>query len=435
MWWKGKHLQKRWYKKALPAQVHSYHHRSSLLFNFVLQHVSPLFRHFHLCHSVQGKKSEVPFRTQNVCREWMGTGPSTCLSCYNTTTKAQYSSNFVQHFKYSDTTSSVDITKFLGGPDSNTHFQKSEHSLVRDFGYSISLAQTWSALGALRVIVTLRGQDMQLPPAIPNIPIPNLMARILMFQWLLNSTVAASLGLRGEGRVKNHLNQPSPSECVPSGTIQVASSSPRAPSSSDASSAGYIEKEEHQLRGTVEDETVRLASCVIRHILYFGAPQDQPNMSSVVEFRDIKLRTRTVLRGISSITAIDDGGLCSRDENNAKEFILQNDHVAILEAKRKFQCFEEGKPIISDACLAQMTCEALLARFVDVQRETVIVIHATQHYLRFLQFEISDEYVKDFGLDSLDSFIPVVATPWYDLSNESNRKEVVLNLCAIMRRG
>ncbi|CDM29289.1 hypothetical protein DTO013E5_5979 [Penicillium roqueforti] len=55
-----------------------------------------------------------------------------------------------QHFKYSDTTSSVDITKFLGGPDSNTHFQKSEHSLVRDFGYSISLAQTWSALGAFK---------------------------------------------------------------------------------------------------------------------------------------------------------------------------------------------------------------------------------------------------------------------------------------------
>ncbi|KAJ5804203.1 uncharacterized protein N7518_000506 [Penicillium psychrosexuale] len=159
-------------------------------------------------------------------------------------------------------------------------------------------------------------------------------------------------------------------------------------------------------------------------------------MSSVVEFRDVKLRTRAVLGG-NKITAIDDGGLCIRIEAKDNKFILQNDHVAILEAKRKFQCLEEGKPIISDKCLAQMTCEALLARVVgfDQTRETVIVIHATQHYLCFLQFEISDEYIEDFGLDLPSSFIPVVATPWYDLSSESNRKQVVLNLCALMRRG
>lgn len=224
---------------------------------------------------------------------------------------------------------------------------------------------------------------------------------------------------------------------VPSGTTQVASSSLRAESSHSASSTGYIENAEHQLRVTAEDDTLRFASCVIRHILYFGAPQDQPNMSGVVEFQDAKLRSLQVPRLLEEpMKATDDGGLCLRTKNRNNDFKLENDRVAILEAKRRFQWLEEGKPTISDECLAQMTCEALLARLVGSDpRESVIVIHATQQYLCFLQFEISDEYIQTFGSDSLSSFIHVTATPWYDLGSESNRKQVVLNLCAIMRLG
>lgn len=136
------------------------------------------------------------------------------------------------------------------------------------------------------------------------------------------------------------------------------------------------------------------------------------------------------------MNATDDGGLCLRIQNDQGDFRLRDDCVAILEAKRKFQWLEEGKPTILDECLAQMTCEALLVRLVDFTfPEIVVVIHATQHYICFLQFEISNEYIGGFGLDSLSLSIPVVATRWYDLRSESNRKQVVLNLCAIMRLG
>lgn len=55
-----------------------------------------------------------------------------------------------QHSESSDTTSPVEILNFVNGPESGKHLQKSEHSLVRDFGYSISLAQTWAALAAFK---------------------------------------------------------------------------------------------------------------------------------------------------------------------------------------------------------------------------------------------------------------------------------------------
>jgi hypothetical protein len=47
-------------------------------------------------------------------------------------------------------------------------------------------------------------------------------------------------------------------------------------------------------------------------------------------------------------------------------FILANNHVAILEAKTQFQCLENGRPVISDTCFAQMVCEALAARLSDI---------------------------------------------------------------------
>ncbi|CAG7965733.1 unnamed protein product [Penicillium nalgiovense] len=159
-------------------------------------------------------------------------------------------------------------------------------------------------------------------------------------------------------------------------------------------------------------------------------------MSRVVEFRDLKLQASAHLPLINkSINAIDDGGLCLRIQDEGS-FTLLDGRVAILEAKRNFDLLEEGKPIISDRCLAQMTCEALVARSVSSEPcESVIVIHAAQNYICFLEFKIGDEYIRDLGSESLSSCITVVATPWYDLSSASNRKQVVLNLCALMRWG
>lgn len=39
-----------------------------------------------------------------------------------------------------------------------------------------------------------------------------------------------------------------------------------------------------------KDGTLRLASCVIRHILYFAPPQESGRMATVVEFHDAKTR-------------------------------------------------------------------------------------------------------------------------------------------------
>ncbi|KXG54519.1 uncharacterized protein PGRI_076630 [Penicillium griseofulvum] len=55
-----------------------------------------------------------------------------------------------EHSESSDAMSSVEIQNFVKGPKDINHFQQSEHSLVRDFGYSTSLAQTWSALATFK---------------------------------------------------------------------------------------------------------------------------------------------------------------------------------------------------------------------------------------------------------------------------------------------
>ncbi|CAI7603769.1 unnamed protein product [Penicillium glandicola] len=341
-----------------------------------------------------------------------------------------------EHSDPSDARSSAEIQNFVKGPDSENHFQKSEHSLVRDFGYSISLAQTWAALAAFKGnrdaqrthdSIDPRDSDSGNHSEDSNTDPDYLMD--------IESDGGSDSGTRG--RPAREVSNATDPEFVHSGEMQVASSSPQASSEGGASSTGHIDPMEYKLRGTVEDDTLRLASCVIRHILYFGPPQDREDMSSVVEFRDAKLRSsKRPLLLDNPMKATDDGGLCLRVQNKEGLFRLRNDRVAILEAKKKFQRLEEGKPTISDECLAQMTCEALLAKLVDsTLAENVIVIHATQHYICFLQFEISDEYLQFFGSDSLDVSISVVATPWFDLSSASNRRQVVLNLCALMRWG
>ncbi|CAI7665715.1 unnamed protein product [Penicillium palitans] len=323
-----------------------------------------------------------------------------------------------QYSESSDATSPVEIRNFVNGPESVKHLQKT----LAAFKDDRDAQRTHQSNGPSNSNDGSHYEES------------NADSDVSMDTESDGDSKARSTRAR---RARQETPDETTSAFVPSGTMQVASSSPRAESSHSASSTGYIENAEHQLRITVEDGTLRLASCVIRHILYFGAPQDQPNMSGVVEFRDAKLRSFQLPRLLEEpMKATDDGGICLRTKNRNNEFKLENDRVAILEAKRRFQWLEEGKPTIADECLAQMTCEALLARLVGSDpRESVIVIHATQHYLCFLQFEISDEYIRNFGSNSLSSCIHVTATPWYDHGSESNRKQIVLNLCAIMRWG
>jgi hypothetical protein len=65
--------------------------------------------------------------------------------------------------------------------------------------------------------------------------------------------------------------------------------------------------------------------------------------------------------------------------------------------------------------------------------DSILVINATQHYMCFLHFEITDTYIQDFESPTPTSFLYVNSTPWFDLTSKSGREQVVLNLCGIMR--
>ncbi|POR35254.1 Uncharacterized protein TPAR_04545 [Tolypocladium paradoxum] len=308
----------------------------------------------------------------------------------------------------SDLRSPTEITKFLDGP-AQTDMAESEHRLVRKYGATIG--QIWSAMAMFKGTPKRRGAD--------------------------RVDCRDENGDQDEARPERDRRTTRQDCYVDSGMMRVGSSRPLAEDSDGPSSVGYVDAESHKLLALPEDETLRLASCVIRHILYFGRPQGSESMIRVVEFRDSKTRLATTTPVLERmITATDDGGLSLRVKDG-DGFELTKNHVGILEAKGRFQCIDDGKPVISDRCFAQMTCEALVARLADPFKEfvheSVILINATQHYMCFLQFEISQEYLDDFESDEPRSFLYVNSTPWFDLSSKTGRGHVVSNICGMMR--
>lgn len=244
-----------------------------------------------------------------------------------------------EYARPSDLKSSTEIINFVNGPQDPTYMAQSEHRLVRSFSYGMSLGQIWAALAMFKSGQGRRGIEI-----------------------LAGSDDETD---EREERAKRPRRSTLQEDFMDSRTIQVGSSSPQEISSQETSSVGYVDSESHRLLASPEDETLRLASCVIRHILYFGAPQDSVDLTTVVEFRDAKVRMAAYTPILKrKIVAIDDGGLCLRKELNGG-FSLCKNHLAILEGKRQFQCLENGRPIISDNCLAQMTCEALVASIAD----------------------------------------------------------------------
>lgn len=246
-----------------------------------------------------------------------------------------------EYVGFSDAKSSPEISAFLKGPDPN-YLSRSEHGLIRDSGCSLSLAQIWAAMGMIR--------------ADKNIGTDNFIENP-------GNESEDEYHERAKRPRRNTLQE----DFINSSMLQVGSSSPQTDSFSShaTSSIGYIDRESHMQLSSPEDETVRLASCVIRHILYYAPPQDSGNLQSVIEFRDAKRRLSVKSPFLKrKLVATDDGGLCRRVAQD-NVFSVDKERVAILEAKRHFQFLENGRPIISDGCLAQMTCEALVARLAD----------------------------------------------------------------------
>ncbi|KAE8152935.1 hypothetical protein BDV25DRAFT_137337 [Aspergillus avenaceus] len=313
---------------------------------------------------------------------------------------------------------SNEIRAYLQGPDLALMGQ-SEHYLVRSSDCPFSVAQIWAAMAMFK-------GDQERRTRLPLVP----------KQQDYNDE--SDVETRDPKRRRRYTFQPG---FVDSSGIQIGSSSPLADGSfdgSEVSSLAYVDPDSHYLSMTPEDNTLRLASCVIRHILYFAPPQDAPIQPVAVEFRDAKTRlsASTWVRE-RPIIAIDDGGLCLRRQNPDGGFMLSNDHVAILEGKTQFHCLEDGRPVISDDSFAQMICEALATRLSDAtghSEQSVIIINATQHYMCFLQVDISDDYLSDFESPTPTHMLYVNATPWFDLSQRSGRESVLANICGIMRR-
>ncbi|KAL4939479.1 hypothetical protein BDV06DRAFT_214247 [Aspergillus oleicola] len=161
----------------------------------------------------------------------------------------------------------------------------------------------------------------------------------------------------------------------------------------------------------------------------------QVNSSSPLPLSNAKIRLarRTVIRK-RQIIAVDDGGLCLRQQTSDGGFVLAKSHVAILEAKPQFQSLEDGRPVISDGGFGQIVCEAIAARLLDDSQESIISIHCTQHYMCFLQMNMSDAYITDFGSATPEQMLNVFSTPWFDLTKRSGREGVLINLIGIMRR-
>ncbi|KAH7108782.1 hypothetical protein EDB81DRAFT_673295 [Dactylonectria macrodidyma] len=306
----------------------------------------------------------------------------------------------------------TEIKAFIDGPEETISFH-SEHRLVHTYGPS--LGQLWAALSALTLHQHIDG---------------------------------ASEGSEGDHeddggarskRVRRSTLQDD--DFVSSSMIQVGSSSPITEHSSQGSSSvGYVDANSQAHPVPLEDMTLRLAGCVIRHLLFFGPPQNSDSLPFVVEFRDAKTRlVATTPHQQRRVVAIDDGGLFLRENFAGKSRILKS-HVAILEAKKQFQRIENGRPVISDSCFAQMTCEAMAARLRgheedSNERDSVVVINFTQHYACILQFEISNEYLQDFDSATPRSFIYVYSTPWLDISTKRGRENIVANLCRLMAWG
>ncbi|KAJ5406102.1 hypothetical protein N7465_007386 [Penicillium sp. CMV-2018d] len=257
-----------------------------------------------------------------------------------------------QHIYPSDVQDSTadEIKAFLRGPEPE-FMTESEHYLVRGSNSGISLGQIWAAMATFKGSQDRRRRDLSDNPE---------------KEYGESDGRIDERDGEAEPRPKRARGYTSQEDYVNSSTMQVGSSSPPHSGSHGTSSLDYVDSDSHILGIVPEDETFRLASCVIRHILYFAPPQNSTSEPTVVEFRDAK--TRLAARTLAEkrqIVAIDDGGLCLRRREPGRGFLVVKNHVAILEAKTQFQCLEDGRPVISDGCFAQMVCEALAARLSD----------------------------------------------------------------------
>ncbi|KAF4502373.1 hypothetical protein FAGAP_1434 [Fusarium agapanthi] len=283
-----------------------------------------------------------------------------------------------------------EIEDFLDGPDPAL-MHHSTHFLISEYGFS--LGEMWAALAAVK-----------------RYPRPRAISS--------NEGTPEAKRVRRNTALEGY---------VSSAGFQISSSDPEersSPSAGSDGSGGPSYTEPKPSPGLpAENSTVHLIARVFNHLLYYTQP---PKSSPVVDFRHNPQRMNSEMRGLKKqFIAIDDGGLSLKFDEGPVA-------VALLEAKRRL-VVDNGRPKISDECLAQMTCEAILARDrPDLERlkgERTIIINATSHYVCFLEFHVTETYIEDLNLGQIPSEpLKVAATHWFDLSDIKGRRGVLDNI-------
>lgn len=231
------------------------------------------------------------------------------------------------------------MAKYLAGPDPS-HRWLAESQLVRIYG--VSLGQVWASLAAFDAPASGGGADS-------------------------GSDSDADDGLPRAKRVRRQTNRDG---FVDSSKMNVDSSSPIGssqhsdadPSASSVRSIGYVDPGEHGFGALAEDSTLRHVSCVVRHVLYYFPPQPA-DLPGRAEFRDVKLFLSVDTPGGKQLRAADDGGISYLYLGpKGRGYSTINPHGAIIEAKKRFQQIDDGRPVVSDESFAQMVGEALAAR-------------------------------------------------------------------------
>lgn len=255
-----------------------------------------------------------------------------------------------------------EILQFIQGPEAN-QLAWSELALVRRHGHS--LGQVWAALAMFRGPPDRR---LDTKPAVVGSDQDQIGDQDESEAGGDNDDEAGGDNddQESSGRAKRIRRNTQQEGFCDSGTMRVESSSPFK-GSNRSSSIGYIDPDS-QAPWRPEDDTLHFIRCTLRHVLYFASTHSDTRI--VIEVRDAKVRLSTVTNiGNRRLVAVDDGGLCLREQMADGGYATQQNRVMMLEAKGELQCIRNGCPIISDECLAQMTCQALTARLCDPQGE------------------------------------------------------------------
>ncbi|KAJ9155544.1 hypothetical protein NKR23_g2112 [Pleurostoma richardsiae] len=234
------------------------------------------------------------------------------------------------------------------------------------------------------------------------------------------------------------------------------SSSPVLRSSSEFEADWYdVDEDEHESRRSKPEEvTVHLVRCLLQCVLNLCLVQDADGQrpETEVQPRIEPKRVVTQVAGAVSITAEDDGGVCRmRWLNNA--WVMDNEYLVLLEAKRKFQGIQfddksgRYKPIVPTDNLAQCLGEAVIAwkEHQQLLRHGVFLVAATNTFLRFIHFKFGRDYAeyldasdeatqKHIANDQdKDTFVYMHGTEWFNIQSREGRQAVLCHILAILR--